>query len=67
MSNEKIDQRLCITVPEAAKLLGVSRNHGYGLAKRGEIPVLKFGSRVVVPKVAFEKMLKDCSVAKDGV
>ena len=40
---------------------------GYDLAKRGEIPVLKFGGRVVVPKVAFEKMLKDCSVAKDGV
>jgi excisionase family DNA binding protein len=66
MSNKKIDPRLCITVPEAAKLLGVSRNYGYDLAKRGKIPVLKFGSRVLVPKVPFEKMLNDCSIAKDG-
>ena len=29
----------------------------YGAARRGEIPVLKFGRRLVVPKVALEKML----------
>ena len=55
LSNDK----LCYTVLEAALLLGVSRNHGYELAKRGEIPILCFGKRKLVPKVPFHKMLGD--------
>ena len=51
--------RVCYTVPEAAQLLGISRNHGYELAKRGEIPILCFGKRKLVPKVPFHKMLGD--------
>jgi excisionase family DNA binding protein len=49
--------KLCYTVPEAAKLLGFSRNFGYELARRGEIPIIKFGKRMLVPKAKFEKML----------
>ena len=52
------NKKLCYTVPEAAQLLGFSRNFGYELARRGEIPILKFGSRMVVPKASFEKMLE---------
>ena len=51
------DGKLCYTVPEAAALLGFSRNFGYELARRGEIPVIRFGKRMLVPKVPFEKML----------
>ena len=50
-------ERLCMTIPEAAKVLGLSRNFGYELARRGEIPVMRFGKRIVVPKAAFERML----------
>lgn len=49
--------RLCYTVPEAAQLLGVSRNQGYELAKRGQIPILRFGSRIRVPKAKLDRML----------
>ena len=52
------DNKLCYTVPEAAELLGFSRNFGYELARRGEIPTLKFGNRIVVPKAKFDKMLE---------
>ncbi|MFC1968800.1 helix-turn-helix domain-containing protein [Chloroflexota bacterium] len=51
-------ERLCITIPEAAKLLGLSRNFGYELARRGELPVIKFGKRLLIPRVALEKMLE---------
>lgn len=51
------DNRLCYTVPEAAELLGFSRNFGYELARTGQIPILRFGKRMLVPKVAFDKML----------
>ena len=50
-------EKLCYTVPEAASLLGLSRNFGYELARRGEIPTRRFGNRIVVPKAEFDKLL----------
>ena len=49
------DSKLCYTVPEAAELLRVSRNTGYELAKSGEIPIIKIGSRMIVPRVKFHE------------
>ena len=43
---------LVFTVTEAAELLGVSRAFAYQLAARGELPVLRLGRRIVIPKVA---------------
>ena len=51
------DKRLCYTVTEAAQLLGVSRNFGYELARTGQIPIRRFGGRILVPKAAFHRML----------
>jgi excisionase family DNA binding protein len=49
--------RLTITVPEAAERLGIGRNQGYEAARRGDIPVIRLGKRMVVPLAAFEAML----------
>ena len=49
--------KLCYTVPEAAALLGLSRNNGYALARSGELPVIRFGKRMLVPKAKFHRML----------
>jgi excisionase family DNA binding protein len=46
------------TIPEAAAELGISRNQGYLAAKRGEIPTIKIGRRLLVPTVALEKLLR---------
>jgi len=51
------ENKLCYTVPEAAQMLGFSRNFGYELARTGQIPILRFGKRMLVPKAAFDKML----------
>ena len=51
-----IDKRLCVSVPEAADMLGISRNFAYELVKRQELPVVKFGKRLLIPRVALEKM-----------
>ena len=59
-------ERLCYTVTEAAEMLGISRNHGYEMARRGEIPVLRLGGRIVVPKAAFDKML-DSTFEREAV
>lgn len=50
------DNKLCYTVPEVAELLGFSRNFGYELARNGQIPILRFGKRMLVPKAIFDKM-----------
>ena len=53
-----MDKRLCITVPEAAAMLGISRNFAYELVKQKQLPVVKFGKRLLIPRVALEKMLE---------
>ena len=57
MSQER-QNRLVLTVPEAADLLGICRNAAYEAVRRGEIPSIRFGKRLVVPRPAFEEMLK---------
>jgi excisionase family DNA binding protein len=47
-----------ISVAEAAALLGIGRNHAYDCARRGEIPTIQLGKKVVVPLPALERMLK---------
>lgn len=54
-----IDKRLCVTVPEAAKLVGISRNLAYELVKRGELPVMRFGKRLIIPRAALERKLEE--------
>ena len=53
-----IEKRLCITVPEAAAMLGLSRNFAYELVKQGQLPVIRFGKRLLIPRLALEKMLE---------
>ncbi len=53
MENEK----LTLTVAEAAKCLGICRNSAYEAIARGEIPVIRVGKRLLVPKVALETLL----------
>jgi excisionase family DNA binding protein len=44
---------------EAAKLLRIGRNQGYDeAAKSGELPTIKIGKRILVPRAALERMLK---------
>ena len=53
-----IDKRLCITVTEAAAMLGISRNFAYELVKQKKLPVIQFGKRLLIPRVALERMLE---------
>ena len=52
------DNRLAISVPEAAKSLGISRNYGYELVRRGELPAVRVGGRLLIPLLALEKRLE---------
>lgn len=50
-------ERLTVTVEEAAELLGVSRAFAYELVARKELPSLKLGRRVIIPRRALERLL----------
>jgi Helix-turn-helix domain len=48
-----------MSVPEAGKrYFNLAKNASYEAARRGELPVIKIGSRLRVPVVALERMLE---------
>src|SRR5438445_7748895 len=46
-----------LTVSETAEILGISRAFAYELVARGELPAVKLGRRIVVPKRALDRLL----------
>ncbi len=46
------------TVEEAAVQLGIGRNSAYEAARRGDIPTIKIGKRILVPRAALERFLE---------
>ena len=51
------NEKLVMTVEEAGRQLGVSRPTAYKLAKCKQIPTIRLGRRLVVPKIALMNML----------
>lgn len=51
------EERLTLTVEECAKVLGIGRQLAYDKVKTGEIPALKIGRRLLVPRAALERLL----------
>jgi excisionase family DNA binding protein len=51
------DKRLVLDVPEAGALLGLSRNASYEAAKNGDIPTIRIGRLLKVPKAALDRLL----------
>jgi excisionase family DNA binding protein len=51
-------ERLVMTVPEAGVKLGLGRNASYEAAQRGDIPTIRIGRLLRVPKAAFHRMLE---------
>ena len=50
--------KLTMTVPEAGKVLGLGRSATYEAVRRGELPTIRVGRRVLVPVKALERMLE---------
>ncbi len=43
-------EKMTVSVNEAAKMLGISRNAAFKAANNGSLPVLKIGKRLLIPK-----------------
>ena len=50
-------ERLTLTVPEAAALLGIHVQTAYTWARRGDLPTLRIGGRWLVKRLELERML----------
>jgi excisionase family DNA binding protein len=51
-------ERKTYDIGEAGRLLGIGRNQAYEAARRGDIPSIKIGKRVLVPKLALDRLLR---------
>jgi excisionase family DNA binding protein len=49
-----INQPLTLTVEQTAKLLGIGRSTAYELVRTGDIPSLRLGRRILVPRRPLE-------------
>ena len=52
-----MEEKVVMTVEEAAELLHISRPSAYQAVKKGEIPVIRIGRRILVPVAALERLL----------
>ncbi|MFC1893932.1 helix-turn-helix domain-containing protein [Chloroflexota bacterium] len=50
-------KRQTLSVIEAAKSLGISKNAAYMAIHRGELPYIRIGKRILVSVVQLERML----------
>ena len=49
-------ERLTYTVNEVAELLGISRTSAYECVRRGEIPAIELGRRLVIARATVDRI-----------
>jgi excisionase family DNA binding protein len=50
-------RRATFSVPEAGEILGIGRSLAFEAAGSGQLPVIRIGKRLLVPRAALERML----------
>ena len=53
------ESRRTYTVLQAARLAGIGKNSMYESARHGEVPVIRIGKRLLIPKAAFDRLLEN--------
>ena len=57
------EERMTLSIEEAAVRLGISRALAYELVRRGELPRLRLGRRIVIPRKALEEFVEAATAA----
>lgn len=60
------ERRATSTVPEAAKRLGIGRNQAYEAVRRGELPHIRIGKRVLILNAALDRLLAGAEATGTG-
>jgi excisionase family DNA binding protein len=61
-----MSEPLTYTVEEAAELCGVSRAVAYSAVHAGELPSVRLGRRILVPRARLLALLGELPVSKDS-
>ena len=59
------EDKLVYTVEEAGALLDLGRSGAYEAVLRGNIPTIRIGRRLLVPKNALDRMLADAGQPRE--
>ena len=62
----EVPGRKTYTIGETGRILGLGRNGAYDAARRGEIPTIRIGRRLLVPRAALLRLLGEQAVAQGG-
>ena len=57
--NEQTEEPLTLSIPDAGSMAGLAKNGSYAAARRGEIPVIKFGGKLRVPAAKWKRILSE--------
>lgn len=60
------DAPVTLSVTETARQLGISRSHAYDLIRSGDIPHVRLGRRIVVPRGELDALLHRNRPANDA-
>lgn len=52
-------EKLTLSIPEAAKVLGVSKTFMYRIAKNKSFPTIAVGKRILVPAKGLERWIEE--------
>jgi excisionase family DNA binding protein len=52
-------QKMTLSVPEAGEVLGIGRAAAYEAARKGQLPTVRIGRRLLVPIVALKRLLDE--------
>ncbi len=59
-------ERLTLTIEQAAKALCIGRGTAYEAARRGQLPTIRLGRRLLVPRAALERLLEATGCPETG-
>lgn len=54
--------RLVLSVEEARKLLGLSRGLMYEAVRSGQLPSVRIGRRILIPRAALKRLLEEADI-----
>ena len=58
-------KRATLSVEETAEVLGIGRNSAYEGVRTGQIPSIRIGKRILVPRIALERILENAGSQPD--
>ncbi len=53
-----MEEKVVLTVDECAEYLGISRPQAYLGVHKGDIPHIRVGKRILIPRAALDKLLE---------